>query len=189
MTMETQKSEGIQKTLSRVWSRRNSSSHFIKNKSRPVPSSWYIWKVFLYPYLQALQINPPHTPLFTHRKTTLQSRYTLAHTLEICLGTAEYPSGRNQSMEKIWTESCFPPALNSLWSFPQVVNLWAWMPIETNGPIQWLLHVRRVPSLNFLWYYVLLSHHLPNHSPLSQSECLQRANQNDLIPVLAVTHN
>lgn len=179
--------KGIQKTLSRVWSRRNSSSHFIKKESRPVPSSWCIWREFFYPYLQALRINP-HPP-YTHRKTTLQSRGTLAHTLEICLGTAEYLSGRNQSMEKIGNESCFPSALNSLRSFPQLVRLWARMPRETNGPIQWLMRVRRIPSLNFLWYYVLLPHHPPNHSPLSQSECLQRADQNDLIPVLAVAHN
>lgn len=48
-----------------------------------------------------LSPSPPPPPNTHTQGDHVQCRCTLAHTLEICLGTTEYLSGENQSMEKM----------------------------------------------------------------------------------------
>lgn len=146
----------------------------------------YLKSIF-YPYLQALRINtssppPPHTQ---------RPCSNAGVPWPIPLKSDWEPLSILQGETSLWKRWELNPV--SLPLLTVCDHFLSWCASEHECWDKWsysmLLHVRRISSLNFLWYYVLLSHHLPNHSPLSQSECLQRAVQNDLIPVLAVTHN
>lgn len=127
--------KGIQKTLSRVWSRINSSSYVIKRKADQCLLTDVSEEYFFIHIYRFSESTSPTSPPYTQRKATLQCRGTLAHTLEICLGTTKYLQGETS----LWRRYELNPV--SLLLLTVCIHflswcLWARVPRETNGPIQ-----------------------------------------------------
>lgn len=167
----------VQKPMSRVWSSRESLTHGIQENFRgkqswappgPCILAGVSVNTLFYPHLH-FHLDQSHS-LFTQGDQAPQRAWASAHrrwdpsvrwiwvrsvrSIWVPLSTFQ---GKHVHGRTKWTKCCFPSPPDSLWQFPQLVCLWAWMTRETNDSLQWLFHVRTIQSWNFglkLWAVV-----------------------------------